>query len=229
MIIDLTHTLTSKTPTWGGKSGFNLEIKLDYHECALPAQLRVQQVKMHAGIGTHVDAPAHFVQDGRTVDQLKPEELFHMPLFIVDVSDRADDSYLITLDDIYKAEKEAGEIDKNTFVAFYTGWSKHWENQELYRNGDESGVMHFPSLNSDIADYLLKKGIAGLGIDVLSPDDPTDKTFPIHRKVLGADKYIIENMANLDKAPRSGARCSIVPIKMQGATEAPVRVFCEVV
>lgn len=228
--IELSHTLNEKVPTWGGKQGFHLETKLDYHECTPPATLRVQQVKMHAGIGTHIDAPAHFVQGGRTVDYLAFDELLSIPLFVVDVSEHAGDNpdYLISQEDVLRAEQLHGEIPTAALVAFYTGWSKHWSDQDKYRNENSAGVMQFPAIKSEVIDYILTKNIVGIGIDVLSPDDPLDNTFPVHVKMLGADKYIVENMANLDKVACSGMRCSVVPLNIKDATEAPVRLFCEV-
>lgn len=66
-IIDLSHPLDSLIPTWEGDCGFSKSILLDYSDCTTNPQFRVQSIKMHAGIGTHIDAPAHYVQNGQTV------------------------------------------------------------------------------------------------------------------------------------------------------------------
>ncbi len=50
-IIDLTHTLDEQTPSWSGGCGFNIDVKLDYSDCRQNEEFRVQQFKMHAGIG----------------------------------------------------------------------------------------------------------------------------------------------------------------------------------
>lgn len=68
--IDLTHTLSEETPSWDSGCGFNHEIKFDYDECDSAVKLRVGQVKMHAGIGTHIDAPSHCIPGAATVEQL---------------------------------------------------------------------------------------------------------------------------------------------------------------
>lgn len=57
---DLTQPLSASVPTWNGSCGFCLEIKKDYDQ-----MFRVQQVKMHAGVGTHMDAPSHRIQGGK--------------------------------------------------------------------------------------------------------------------------------------------------------------------
>lgn len=60
-IIDLTHTLDEQIPSWSGGCRFNIEVKLDYSDCRQNEEFRVQQFKMHAWIGTHMDAPAHCI------------------------------------------------------------------------------------------------------------------------------------------------------------------------
>lgn len=61
-LVDLTHTLAPDIPSWSGTCGFRHEVKLDYADCKedtpFSVKFRVQQIKMHAGIGTHMDAPA---------------------------------------------------------------------------------------------------------------------------------------------------------------------------
>ena len=91
---------------------------------------------------------------------------------------------------------------------------------------DGAGVMHFPSVKGEVVDYLLERNIVGLGIDVLSPDCPVDSMFPVHHKALGADKYILENLANLDQVPRTGSQCLVMPPKIKDGAEATVRVVC---
>ena len=63
---------------------------------------------------------------------------------------------------------------------------------------------------------------AGIGIDTLSPDVPTSG-FPVHKIILGADKYIVENIVGLEKMPATHAYVLTLPIKGLGLTEAPVR------
>ena len=73
-----------------------------------------------------------------------------------------------------------------------------------------------------MAEHLLARNIAGIGIDTLSPDRP-DSGFPVHQLLLGADKYIIENVANPQQMPKTGGFALVLPMKIQGATEAPTR------
>jgi kynurenine formamidase len=65
----------------------------------------------------------------------------------------------------------------------------------------------------------------GLGIDTLSIDYGPSKEFEVHRTDLPAGLYNLENLANLDQLPDSGAFLITAPIKLEGGSGGPVRVF----
>jgi kynurenine formamidase len=69
---------------------------------------------------------------------------------------------------------------------------------------------------------LLQRSIAGIGIDTLSCDRG-DQGFPVHRIILGAGKYLVENIANAKELPPTGGRILVLPLKLEHGTEAPVR------
>ncbi len=215
-VIDLTHMLSSDIPTWDGGCGFELSIDTDYKDCTPPDLFRTQKIKCNAGIGTHMDAPAHVKEGGRTIDKLNLEELV-TDCVVIDVSKEADENYLIMPEVIEKFEKEHGEIKPSSFVIFYTGWDKHWGNREKYINDHK-----FPSVDKATALFLLERNIAGLGIDTLSADTGSNG-FPVHQAILGADKYLVENIANAKDLPSMGAKIFIMPIKIKDGTEAPIR------
>ncbi len=217
-IIDLTHSLSSEIPTWDGGCGFELSIDGDYKDGTPPDTFRTQKIKCGAGIGTHMDAPAHVVEGGRTIDKLVMEQLV-TDCVVIDVSSEANADYVIMPEIIEKFEKEHGEIQPNTFVIFYTGWDANWNDREKYINSH-----NFPSVDLSTAEFLLKRNIAGLGIDTLSAD--TGKNgFPVHRAILGADKYLVENIANAKELPAVGVKSLVLPIKVKDGTEAPIRLI----
>lgn len=216
-LVDLTHTLSFDTPSWGGGCGFNHDIKLDYDDCDSAVKFRVQQVKMHAGIGTHIDAPSHCIPGAATVEQLPLDSLI-APFIVIDVREKMTAGYKISASDITLFEDKYGKIQENSFIAFYTGWSQYWNNPKQYHNNH-----FFPSISESVVGLLVSRNIAGIGIDTLSPDVPASG-FPVHKIILGADKYIVENLANLKKMPKTGAYVLILPIKGAGLTEAPVRI-----
>lgn len=215
-IIDLTHILNGDIPTWNGTCGFHSEIKMDY-----PKGCRVQQYKMHAGVGTHMDAPSHFYKDGKHIADMPLEQLI-VPGHVIDVTQRRAPDLLISPADLKVYEERHGKIEKNSLVIGYTGWGAFWDDTSRYRNPDTSGKMHFPGFSKEAAQFLLERDIAGLGIDTLSPDG-SNQGFPVHELILGAGKYILENLTNLDKLPPKGALCFALPIKVDQGTEAAVR------
>jgi kynurenine formamidase len=217
-IIDLTHTLSETTPSWSGGCGFNHEIALDYSDCQDDVKFRVQKLKMHAGIGTHIDAPAHAIPGSTTVDDLKLENLIS-PCVCIDVSKDIIADSLISPDAVLLFEKEHGKIEPGSFVIIYTGWDKFWNEPDQYRNDHQ-----FPSISEEIAVLLLERGITGLGIDTLSPDT-SSSGFPVHKHLLGAGKYIIENIANAAQLPPNNSFTLAMPIKAKDLTEAPIRLI----
>ena len=217
-IIDLTHSLTPEIATFDGPCGFNLVKTLDYGECAPPNLFRVQKItEMMAGVGTHMDAPAHCIQNGKTIDVLELKNL--VTNCVVINIETSDENYIARPDVVEKFEQEHGEIKQNSFVIFYTGWDKYWETPEKFRNG-----LSFPSIHEDTAKLLLERNISGIGIDTLSAD-AKGEDFPVHRAILGAGKYLVENIANAKDLPPTGAKIFIMPIKIKGGTEAPIRLI----
>ncbi len=217
-LVELTHLLFPEAPTWNGSCGFCLEIKKDYDRI-----FRVQQIKMHAGVGTHMDAPSHCVPGGGSIADIPLKQLI-VPACVVDVSSRVHGDYEVSLQDIEVYEKSHGKIPKNALVIAYTGWSRFWKDPEAYRNVDSSGQMHFPAFSSKAVELLLKRDIAGIAIDTLSPDC-LDLTYPVHKLMLGSGKYIIENIADCKNMPPKGGYVIALPLYAKDATEAPTRMI----
>lgn len=158
-IIDLTHPLSSKVPSWNGSCGFCLETKQDYDQ-----MFCVQKIKAHAGIGTHMDAPSHCKQGGCSISDISLDQLV-VPVCVIDVSKKAHADYEISSEDIKIYEKTYGLIPQGSLVIGYTGWSQFWTNPDAYRNVDAKEQMHFPAFSSKAADFLLEKNIVGIAID----------------------------------------------------------------
>lgn len=212
--IDLTHTLSPEIPTWDGTCGFEIAMSLDYKDCTEPDLFRKHKLKMESGIGTHMDAPAHCIPGGKTIEALAMENLA-TECVVIHADCKAGDT--IMPDAVEAFEKKHGTIPPNAFVIFHTGWDAHWNTPEKYINGHA-----FPSVHLSTATLLLERQIAGLGIDTLSADTGA-RGFPVHRAVLGAGKYLVENVANAKGLPPTGAKILVMPMKIKGGTEAPVR------
>jgi len=215
-LVDLTHTLESSVPTWSGSCGFEHAIKMDYSEGC-----RVQNIKMHAGVGTHMDAPLHFIPDGLSVADIDIHQLV-IPACVIDISDRNNPDYKLSVEDIISYENRFGKIPENSLVIAYTGWDQYWLDSQKYRNANSEGGVRFPGFSANSAELLLERNVVGIGIDTLSPDG-SDMTFPVHHSILGAGKYIIENLGNCSQLPPRGAYVLVFPLKVKEGTESAVR------
>jgi len=218
-VIDLTHTLNPTIPTWNGRCGFEHQ-RLSDHDSHSTYSFQTHQIKMEEGIGTHLDAPLHVIKNARDVSSLELNELI-APAIIIDVSPKAHEHYQVSPDDILAFEKTHGVIPAGTFVIMHTGWSQYWLTPLCYRNN-----LVFPSISAAAAELLVhERNIVGLGVDTLSPDCPANGEYPVHNIVLGADKYIVENIANTHLLPPTGSYTFALPIKIHAGSEAPVRLI----
>lgn len=215
-VIDLSHIISPDTPSWTGDCGFKHELLCDYHDCTTQTKFRGQKISMFASIGTHMDAPAHCIKGGKDIASLDIKQLC-VPCVVINIADRADERYMLSVTDVLNFEEKYGMIKQDSFVIVHTGWDRFWDMRDKYHNNHV-----FPSISAQAASLLLERGITGLGIDTLSPDRP-DNDFPVHQLILGAGKYIIENIAHADQMPVVGGYLLALPLKIKSGTEAPMR------
>ncbi|PIS03441.1 MAG: cyclase [Chlamydiae bacterium CG10_big_fil_rev_8_21_14_0_10_42_34] len=219
--VDLSHELHEQIPTWSGGCGYRLEVKLDY-----PQGLCVQSLKSHAGVGTHIDAPSHFFDNSLNVGEIALENLI-VPVCVLDLRQKMDPNLFVLPQDLELYEKTHGKIAENSLVLANTGWSQFWIYPDQYRNVQSDGKMHFPGFSESAALFLIERNVVGLGIDTLSPDGSTNGPgvrYPVHESILGAKKYILENLANLEQMPPRGAFALVMPPRSRDATESAARV-----
>lgn len=183
--------------------------------------------------GTHVDAPVHFAQKGRTIDQVPLEEWIG-PAVKIDVTKQCekDRDYRLTAADIKNFEKKHGSIPDNAWVIMYTGiGTRYYPDKQKVLGTEKTGkeavnYLSFPGFSAESVKYLLKeRNIKGIAIDTPSIDYGKSKDFPVHRVLMAADKLAIENIAHLDKLPTVGAVLYAVPMKIKNGTGAPARIF----
>ena len=169
-----------------------------------------------------MDAPSHRMKGANSIAEIPLKELI-IPTCIINVSKQSHPDYKISLEDVKNYESNFEIIPAGSLVIGYTGWSRFWLDPIAYRNENEDGQMCFPSFSVQAAELLLKRNISGLAIDTLSPDC-SDSTFPVHRLVLGAGKYIIENIADCSQIPPKGTYTIVFPLRIEECTESPVRI-----
>lgn len=215
--IDLTHSISSDVPHWGLDAGFKYNARyIQSNVSDDGVKFRVQRLEMSAGIGTHLDAPSHCFENAPSVSDIPLQSLI-TTCRVINVSNKAHDLYSVTPDDVLHFEAEFGCIPKSSFVIIYTGWDQRWTQPEKYRN-----EKIFPNISVEAAKILLSRDIVGLGIDTLSPD-AFGSNFPVHQLILGAGKFIVENVANAHQLDPGDAYVFALPIKVADGTEAPMR------
>jgi kynurenine formamidase len=222
-VIDLTHLMTPETPVWPGNEAFRAEPVRTYDEHGFYAQA----LSVWEHTGTHVDAPAHFF-DGLDTAEFLPVENFIAPLVVIDISARAagDVDTALMVEDIDALEAVNGTIPDRAFVAMHSGWAAQIDDAEAFVNADADGVMHYPGFDPEASTFLVEqRNIVGIGVDTLSLDPGNSTTFGSHVAVLGASRYGIEGLANLDQAPASGATIVVGAPKHLNASGGPSRVF----
>lgn len=219
VFIDLTHSLSADVPHWGIDVGFKYNIRqIQSADASGKMKFRVQRLEMSAGIGTHLDAPSHCYENAAAIDAIPLQSLI-TACRVIDVSAKVHDRYSVTVDDVHQFENKYGAIPKNAFVIIHTGWDERWNQPGKYRN-----EKIFPNISPEAVKLLLTRDMVGLGIDTLSPD-AFGSDFPVHQLILGAGKYIIENVANAKLLDPVGAYIFALPMKITDGTEAPVRLI----
>jgi kynurenine formamidase len=175
--------------------------------------------------GTHMDAPGHFVAGGRFVPQLKPSELI-LPIVVVDITSKArrNPDAEVTADDLRAFERRHGGIPRNALVAMNSGWASKL-GTPAFTGLDAGGTFHFPGFAGDSVEVLLDRRVMAIGVDTLSLDNGPSSSFAVHVAWLGADKYGLENLANLDKIPPRGATATVGVIPWQQGSGGPARVL----
>jgi kynurenine formamidase len=200
---DLTHTITPETPVFPGNPQPLIEPLRTYEKDGYYAN----KITMAEHTGTHMDAPAHFVEGTPFSNEL-PVTQFFAPLAIVDISERAasDPDAQVTPDDLMAWESEHGELPAGAFVAMNSGWDARFNDPASFINLGDDDVLHFPGFHPDATTMLVEeRDIVGIGVDTLSLDYGASTDFGTHITLLGAGKYGLEGLASLGNVPPSGA------------------------
>jgi kynurenine formamidase len=219
-IVDLTHALHAQIPYWPGDGyGPFRYTPINVLERDGKAAGRFE---MPEHMGTHLDAPNHFVERAESVDTVPLERLLR-PAVVFDISERAvvNPGVLLAAEDVLAWEQHWGRVPAGSLAIVRSGWSARWTDPDAFRN-----QMRFPAIAEGAAHVLVReRGVVGLGIDTLSADNGEALNSPCHRLVHGAGAYIVENLANLEQLPERGAFVLIAPLPIVGGTGAPARVL----
>lgn len=201
--VDLSHPLAPGQQPYPGDPAFDLAV----HATVAADGFRVSRLVTGTHQGTHLDAMAHALEDGRTVDQM-PLDWFYGPARVLRLpkAPRAE----ITLPDLLP---HAAILQPGSRVILATGWWRRFGTPEFYTD--------CPALTLEACQYLASCRLRLLGMDLPGPGREAEE---IHRLLLAKDveMVLVENLANLDALPDEFLLLAF-PLPLRGGDGSPVR------
>ena len=206
-IIDLTQMMHEDMPVFPGIPGPKLERRYVYETDGFRATV----VSTLSHTGTHMDAPAHLAEKGKTLDDI-PVSHFVGKALVIDASDlKAGDR--ITMAHINKVREKA---DDASILLFRTDWDKNWGKEEYF--GD------YPCVDEEVMQYIIDGKKTCVGFDVIGIDPVSDGEFKKHKKLFNsADTVVLENLTNLGQCGDDVFIFAGLPLKYKDADGAPMR------
>ncbi|GAB2469451.1 cyclase family protein [Xylanimonas ulmi] len=232
-IVDLTAPLSPQTPVLRLPAPFantiplSLEAVSDFDERG-PAW---GWNNIHTGehTGTHLDAPVHWAtgRDGLSVDAIEPSRLVG-PAVVLDVRDEVAENPDFLLEPVHldKHTAEHGPLPEGAWLVLRTGWSAFNQDADAFANADDAGP-HTPGVSPAAARWLAASPITGLAVETVGIDagqaGGMEPPFPAHHYLLGANKFGLTQLQNLDRLPATGAVIVAAPLPIVGGTGSPAR------
>jgi arylformamidase len=200
-IYDITLVLRPEMPVWPGER--QLEIKR-IMEIQDGKGANVSEIRTGCHIGTHVDAPLHFIEGGDSIDKVS------LDLFV----GRASVYDMGLNESISRRDLEPLDIRSGQRVIFKTPNSDLWEY--------DSFQTEFVYITEDAARYLVDSGVKTVGIDYLSVEKYGLDDAPAHHILLAAGLGVIEGL-DLREVSEGEYELFCLPLKLAGSDGAPAR------
>jgi arylformamidase len=195
-IYDLSVPIDSELPTYPGDPGIRID---DWSSLAKGAGANVSALHFGAHTGTHVDAPAHFIEGGKKVESLSLEVLLGEAEVIEVPEER------LTIDEDFVAKNcPPGTIR----VLFKTRNSGFWTTNKTDFRTD------FTHLELRAAGRLVENGMKLVGIDYLSIEKFGSKDHEVHRALLAREVVILEGL-NLSEVPAGKYELICLPLRLR--------------
>jgi arylformamidase len=210
--VDLTYPLSPDVPRHVGSHAAPTFTRV----AEMPAQpLNITRMEMVVHVGTHVDAPRHFLLDGPAMEAVPLDRL--MGPGVVARLDQPPDG-VIEAGDLARATPR---IEPGDIVAIATGWAERW---------GTPAWDHQPSLSLAAAQWLVEQRVKLLAVDTPTPDLPLDRrppdfAWPIHHLLLGHGTLIAEQLANLRALSGQRVEFLFAPMPIVGSDGSPARVL----
>ncbi len=206
-IIDISVPVSEGTTIYPGDPAIHIHWPGWSHANGNPANVGAFDGGLHCG--THVDAPWHFIRDGKKIDEV-PLETFIGPADVLDLTDFEDC--------ITGADLELMNVPADTQRLLFktrNGLREYWR---------ESWNPDFIYIDESAAKWCRDRGILLVGLDYLTIDPPSRSDFPAHHVLLGAGIIILENIVLRDVAP-GRYLLHAAPVKLQDVDGAWCRAY----
>lgn len=201
--IDLSHPLRDGLPSFPGDP----LLRVESHATIAANRCNVSRITMGSHQGTHLDAMAHFVENGRTIDAM-PLEWFYGPARVLRIPKGANAE--ITPEDF---APHAQYLLPGARIILATGWEREF--------GKERYFTDFPSMTQQTAHYLAERKLRLIGMDLPTPGGDF---YEIHHILLAGEveMVIVESLANLDALPDQFTFIGF-PLNFAGRDGSPIR------
>jgi len=204
-LVDLSH------PMEHGQDTFPSDPKLSIvsHGNTRTLKYNITQIVMSSHQGTHLDAMYHFLDDGKTLDQM-PLDWFYGPAHLLRIPKTAREE--ITVTDFLPFENL---LVAGAKIIYETGWFRNFGNENFFED--------FPSLTQEASAYLAGKNIRMLGMDTPTP---SREWYEVHHILLKKEIVIVESLTNLDQVPAEFTFIGF-PLNLKGRDGSPIRAVAQ--
>ena len=195
-VIDLTMPIDEKTPNFPGDP----ILKIKRHNVK-EHTFGKTFLEIQTHISTHIDAPSHMIEDGKTLSDF-PINKFVGDAIVIDVRGQEN------------IEPNLSDVKEGDIVFFLTSHSDKAYEPDYFENN--------PVITEKTAQKLIEKRISIVGLDSFTPDN---EPYNVHKIFLKNDVLIVENLIDLNKLSGKRFQCFIMPMKITNADGAPCRVI----
>lgn len=207
-IIDLTHEIHTGMMAYPGDPEISLE-EAATHEAN---GCHVDYFMGGSHTGTHIDAPYHFLPDGKRITDY-PVSRFIGEGVAADLKHKKAGE-AITADDLGPV---LPRIEKGDFLLLQTGWCEKYGTDEY---------LNHPYISADAAQLIVDCGVSIIAVDFLNVDPTIWEQWDTHPIFLSNEVLIVENINNsLELDPDARYCFCFVPMKFGGSDGAPIRAY----
>lgn len=197
-IIDISMTLDAATPEWPGDTPFAYRLSVTKEQSG---SVNIGELQSSTHIGTHIDAPFHYDEQGLKIDEL-PLDVYLTTAQVMDVTGHEH----VKLSDLDELRQGVSAVLLKT---------ASWQNRRKFPGA-------WATFDPEIAEWMKDHNIRLLGVDVPSVDPETSKELPMHHAMNRNERFILEGIV-LDGVVAGVYKLAALPLKIRGGEGSPVR------